>query len=138
MILSVYLDHTDAKGITGTRTLVSVSFCVSQNFSVRLISQTQFYQLSLIPSQLCGHPGAFSVQTSSKGNWMGVAPVRADSSRNGEGTGKQTGSCLGEGRPRGSQCEVVSREGDNRAGKPAGSRREKIAFLWAFKGEDKL
>ena len=69
------------------------------DFLVRLIRQTQFYQLSLIPSQLCGHPGVFSVQRSRKGNWMGVAPVQADSSRNGEGTGKQTGSCLGEGRP---------------------------------------
>lgn len=69
---------------------------------------------------------------------MGVAPVQADGRRNGEGTGKQTGSCLGEGRPQGSQCEVVSREADNRAGKPAGSRREKIAFLYAFKGERKL
>lgn len=28
---------------------------------------------------------------------MGVAPVQGDSSRNGEGTGKQTGSCLEEG-----------------------------------------
>lgn len=69
---------------------------------------------------------------------MGVASVQADSRRNGEGPGKQTGSCLGEGRPQGSQCEVVSREGDNRAGKPAGSRREKIASLCAFKGEHKL
>lgn len=65
-------------------------------FLVRLIRPTQFYQLSLISSQLCGHPVS-SAQRSSKGNWMGVAPVQGDSSRNGEGTGKQTGSCLEEG-----------------------------------------
>lgn len=69
---------------------------------------------------------------------MGVVSLQKEDRRDGEGAGKQTGSCLGEGRPQGSQCEVVSREGDNRAGKPVGSRREKIAFLCAFKGEHKL
>lgn len=134
IILSVYLDHAGAKDITGTRTLwyQRVLCAATTGFLVRLIRQTQFHQLALIPSQLCGQPGVFSVWRSSKGNWMGVAPGQADSRRNGEGTGKQTGSCLGEGRPRGSQCEVVSREGDNRAGKPAGSRREKIAFSLGF------
>lgn len=107
IILSVYLNRADAKGVTGTRALQYSEFPCARttDFLIRLIRQTQFYWLALITSQLCGHPGVFSVQKFTKGNWLGVVLVQADSSRNGEGAGMQTGSCLGEGRPQGSQCE---------------------------------